>query len=102
MLDEVRAWQRRPLESAYALVFFDTLQMKIRDEGPVRNKAVYLAIGVRCSGHKAVLELGGIEQIEGAKFWLQVMDELKARVFADILIAVVDGLKGFPSVINAA
>ena len=100
VIDEVRAWQSRPLESTYAIVFFDALRVKIRDEGLVRNKAVYLAIGVRCSGHKEVLGLW-IEQTEGAKFWLRVMNELKARGVGDILIAVVDGLRGFPEAITA-
>ena len=100
VIDEVRSWQSRPLESTYALVFFDALRVKIRDEGMVRNKAVYLAIGVRCSGHKEVLGLW-IEQTEGAKFWLRVMNELKARGVNDVLIAVVDGLKGFPEAITA-
>ena len=93
-------WQSRPLESTYAIVFFDALRVKIRDEGLVRNKAVYLAIGINCSGHKEVLGLW-IEQTEGAKFWLRVMNELKARGVSDILIAVVDGLKGFPEAITA-
>lgn len=84
VIAEVRAWQSRPLESSYALVFFDALRVKIRDEGLVRNKAVYLAIGVRCSGHKEVLGLW-IEQTEGAKFWLRVMNELKARGMGDNL-----------------
>ena len=100
VIDEVRSWQSRPLESTYALVFFDALRVKIRDEGLVRNKAVFLAIGVRCSGHKEILGLW-IEQTEGAKFWLRVMNELKARGVGDILIAVVDGLKGFPEAITA-
>ena len=100
VIDEVRTWQSRPLESTYAIVFFDALRVKIRDEGLVRNKAVYLAIGVRCSGHKEVLGLW-IEQTEGAKFWLRVMNELKARGVSDILVAVVDGLKGFPEAITA-
>ena len=100
VIDEVRSWQSRPLESTYALVFFDALRVKIRDEGLVRNKAVFLAIGVRCSGHKEILGLW-IEQTEGAKFWLRVMNELKARGVSDILIAVVDGLKGFPEAITA-
>ena len=100
VIDEVRTWQSRPLESTYAIVFFDALRVKIRDEGLVRNKAIYLAIGVRCSGHKEVLGLW-IEQTEGAKFWLRVMNELKARGVSDILIAVVDGLKGFPEAITA-
>ena len=100
VIDEVRAWQSRPLESTYALVFFDALRVKIRDEGLVRNKAVYLAIGMRCSGHKEILGLW-IEQTEGAKFWLRVMNELRSRGLNDVLIAVVDGLKGFPEAITA-
>ena len=100
VIDEVRAWQSRPLESVYAVVFFDALRVKIRDEGLVRNKAVYLAIGMRCSGHKEVLGLW-IEQTEGAKFWLRVMNELRSRGLNDILIAVVDGLKGFPDAITS-
>ncbi len=98
--EEVSAWQARPLEAVYAIVFFDALRVKIRDEGAVRNKAVYLAIGVRCSGHKEILGLW-IEQTEGAKFWLRVMSELKNRGTQDILIAVVDGLKGFPEAIES-
>lgn len=100
VLDEVTAWQNRPLEPVYAIVFFDCLRVKIRDEGTVKNKAVYLAIGMRCSGHKEVLGLW-IEQTEGAKFWLRVMTELKNRGVSDILIAVVDGLKGFPEAISS-
>jgi putative transposase len=98
VIDEVKAWQNRPLESVYALVYFDALRVKIRDEGMVRNKALYLAIGIRCSGHKEILGLW-IEQTEGAKFWLRVMTELRTRGLMDILIAVVDGLKGFPEAI---
>jgi len=97
VLEEVGAWQSRPLESVYAIVFFDALRVKIRDEGTVKNKAVYLAIGIRCSGHKEILGLW----IEGAKFWLRVMTELRNRGTQDILIAVVDGLKGFPEAITA-
>jgi putative transposase len=100
VLDEVTQWQNRPLERVYAIVFFDALRVKIRDEGTVKNKAVYLAIGVRCSGHKEVLGIW-IEQTEGAKFWIRVMTELKNRGTEDILIAVVDGLKGFPEAISA-
>jgi hypothetical protein len=88
----VKAWQSRPLEPTYAILFFDALCVKVRDEGIVRNKAVYLAIGMRCSGHKEMLGLW-IEQTEGATFWLQVMNELKKRGTEDVLIAVVDGLK---------
>ena len=76
------------------------LRVKIRDEGAVKNKAVYLAIGMRCSGHKEVLGIW-IEQTEGAKFWLRVMTEIRNRGIHDVLIAVVDGLKGFPEAINA-
>lgn len=99
VLEEVNAWQNRPLEPVYALVFFDALRVKIRDEGLVKNKAVYLAVGVRCSGHKEILGLW-IEQTEGAKFWLRVMSEIRNRGTGDILIAVVDGLKGFPEAIS--
>ena len=100
VLEEVAAWQGRPLEPVYAIVFFDCLRVKIRDEGAVKNKAVYLAIGVRCSGHREVLGLW-IEQTEGAKFWLRVMTEIRSRGTQDVLIAVVDGLKGFPEAISA-
>ena len=99
VLDEVREWQGRPLEKVYAIVFFDALRVKIRDEGAVKNKAVYVAIGVRCSGHKEVLGLW-VEHSEGAKFWLRVMSELKNRGLEDILVSVVDGLKGFPEAIT--
>jgi putative transposase len=100
VLEEVGRWQSRPLDPLYALVFFDALRVKMRDEGTVRNKAVYLAIGVTPDGRKDVLGIW-IEQTEGAKFWLRVMTELKSRGVNDILIAVVDGLKGFPEAINA-
>jgi transposase-like protein len=84
----------------YPLVFFDALRVKIRDEGSVKNKAVYLALGVRADGTKEILGIW-IEQTEGAKFWLRVMTELKNRGVEDVLVAVVDGLKGFPQAINA-
>ena len=100
VLDEVATWQARPLEPVYPLVFFDALRVKIRDEGHVRNKAVHIALGVRGDGTKEILGLW-IETNEGAKFWLRVMNELKNRGVEDILIAVVDGLKGFPEAINA-
>jgi putative transposase len=100
VLDEVAAWQARPLEAAYPLVFFDALRVKIRDEGLVRNKAVHIALGVRADGTKEILGLW-LEQSEGAKFWLRVMNELKNRGVEDVLIAVVDGLKGFPEAITA-
>jgi len=100
VLDEVAAWQARPLEPVYPIVFFDALRVKIRDEGLVRNKAVHIALGVRADGTKEILGLW-LEQNEGAKFWLRVMNELKNRGVEDILIAVVDGLKGFPEAILA-
>ena len=100
VLDEIATWQSRPLETVYPLVFFDALRVKIRDEGTVRNKAVHVALGVRGDGTKEILGLW-IETNEGAKFWLRVMNELKNRGVDDILIAVVDGLKGFPDAINA-
>ena len=100
ILDEVRDWQSRPLESIYPVVFFDALRVKIRDEGMVKNKAVYVVLGITASGEKDVLGLW-IEQTEGAKFWLKVMNDLRNRGVADILIAVVDGLKGFPEAINS-
>jgi putative transposase len=100
VLDEVAEWQNRPLEALYPLVFLDALRVKVRDEGTVRNKAIHVALGVRADGAKEVLGLW-IEQTEGAKFWLRVMNELKDRGVEDILIAVVDGLKGFPEAIAA-
>jgi putative transposase len=100
VLDEIAEWQNRPLEALHPLVFFDALRVKVRDEGTVRNKAVYLALGVRVDGRKEILGLW-IEQTEGAKFWLRVMIELKNRGVEDVLIAVVDGLKGFPDAITA-
>src|SRR3954454_9602424 len=98
VLDEVREWQNRPLDPVYPVVFFDALRVKIRDEGLVKNKAVYVALALNPDGEKDVLGLW-IEQSEGAKFWLKVVNELKARGVNDILIAVVDGLKGFPEAI---
>lgn len=100
VLAEVEQWQQRPLEAMYPIVYFDALRLKIRDEGVVRNKAVYLALGVRADGRKEVLGLW-IEQTEGAKFWLKVFNELKNRGLQDILITVVDGLRGFPEAIEA-
>jgi transposase-like protein len=100
VLEEVTAWQQRPLDSCYPVVVFDALRVKIRDEGTVRNKAVYLALGITRSGAKDVLGLW-IEQTEGAKFWHRVMTELKARGVDDILIALIDGLSGFPEAIHA-
>src|SRR5919106_1569601 len=100
LLEEIAAWQARPLEPVYPLVFFDALRVKVRDEGLVRNKAVHIALGVRADGSKEILGLW-LKQNEGAKFWLRVMNELKNRGVEDVLIAVVDGLKGFPEAITA-
>ena len=100
VLEEVTEWQNRPLDVCYPLVFFDAIRVKIRDEGLVRNKAVYIALAILPDGSKEILGLW-IEQTEGAKFWLRVMNELKNRGVGDILIAVVDGLKGFPEAISA-
>ena len=117
VLDEVREWRSRPLDPVYPIVFFDALRVKIRDEGLVKNKAVYVALADNGNGEKEVLGLW-IEQTEGgasqgprpapqdgvarggAKFWLKVVNELKGRGVNDILIAVVDGLKGCPEAIT--
>ena len=99
VLDEVAEWQNRPLDICDP-VFFDAIRVKVRDEGFVRNKAIYIALGILPDGTKEILGIW-IEQTEGAKFWLRVMNELKNRGAQDILIAVVDGLKGFPEAINA-
>jgi len=98
--EEVKAWQNRPLDALYPILYLDALQVKVRDGAHVRNKAIYLAIGVNLSGIKEVLGLW-VAQTEGAKFWLQVVTELKNRGVADIFIACVDGLKGFPEAIEA-
>jgi putative transposase len=99
VMAEVTAWQQRPLEPVYPVVILDAMRVKIRAEGVVRNKAVYLALGVDREGRKDVLGLW-IEQTEGAAFWLRVMTELKSRGVEDILIALVDGLAGFPEAIT--
>jgi putative transposase len=98
---EVTAWQARPLEPMYPVVFFDALRVKMRDEGVVRSKAVYLAVAVLPEGRRDILGIW-IEQTEGAKFWLKVFTDLKARGCADILIAVTDGLTGMPEALEAA
>ena len=100
VLDEVKEWQSRPLDPVYPIVFFDALRVKVRDEGTVKNKAVYVALAHDMEGQKHVLGLW-IEQNEGAKFWLKVMNDLSVRGVGDILIAAVDGLKGFPEAIGA-
>jgi putative transposase len=99
VIDEVKAWQNRPLDEIYPILYLDALYFKVRDSGHVHNKAVYLAIGINLSGLKEVLGMW-IAQTEGAKFWLSVMTEMKNRGVRDILIACVDGLKGFPEAIE--
>src|ERR1041385_615010 len=99
VIDEVKAWQNRQLEQMYPIVYLDALQVKMRDAAHVQNKAVYLAIGVNMSGIKEVLGMW-IAQTEGAKFWLQIVTELRNRGVQDILIACVDGLKGLPEAIE--
>lgn len=98
--DEVREWRSRPVEAVYAVVYLDAIRVKIREEGMVQNRAVYLGIGVTPQGRKEVLGLW-IAETEGAKFWLGVLNDLKRRGLEDILIAVVDGLGGFPEAIEA-
>jgi len=98
---EVAEWQSRPLEPLYPVMFFDAIRVKVRDQGTVCNKAVYLALGITPDGRKHILGLW-IDPNEGAKFWLRIVNELRNRGVKDILIAVVDGLKGFPEAINAA
>src|ERR1700691_4938776 len=95
VLAEVTAWQARPLEPVYPVVFFDALRVKTREDNVVRNKAMYLALGVRRDGTREILGLW-IETTEGAKFWMKVFNDLKTRGVSDILIAVTDRLKGIP------
>ena len=99
VMAEVTAWQSRPLEPMYPVVFFDALRVKIREDAVVRNKAIYLALGVLPDGTRDILGLW-IEGTEGAKFWMKVFNDLKTRGVADILIAVTDGLKGMPEALG--
>ena len=100
VMGEVTAWQSRPLETMYPVVFFDALRVKIREDAVVRSKAVYLALGILPDGSKDILGLW-IENTEGAKFWMKVFNDLKTRGCNDILIAVTDGLKGMPEALGA-
>jgi len=100
VMDEAKAWQMRPLDKLYPIVYLDCIHVKVRDNGVVRTKAVYLALGINMDGEKELLGIW-IAQTEGAKFWLQVVTELKNRGVQDIFIACVDGLKGFPEAIEA-
>ncbi len=101
VVEEITAWQSRPLEAMYPVVFFDALRVKIREDAVVRNKAVYLALGVLADGTRDILGLW-IENTEGAKFWMKVFNDLKTRGVEDILIAVTDGLKGMPEALDVA
>ncbi|WP_422403513.1 IS256 family transposase [Pseudomonas sp. GZD-209] len=100
VMEEIGAWQQRPLEPMYPVIFFDALRVKIREEGLVRNKAIYLALGVLPDGTRDILGIW-IENTEGAKFWMKVFNDLKKRGVEDVLIAVTDGLKGMPEALSA-
>jgi putative transposase len=100
VMDDVRAWQQRPLDDVYPVIFLDCLVLKIREGGAVQRRACYLALGVTVEGERDVLGLW-FQESEGAKFWMQVLAELKQRGVRDILICCVDGLKGFPEAIEA-
>jgi putative transposase len=100
VMDDVRAWQQRPLEDVYPVIFLDCLVLKIREGGAVQRRACYLALGVTLEGERDVLGLW-FQETEGAKFWMQVLAELKQRGVRDVLICCVDGLKGFPEAIEA-
>lgn len=100
VMDEIKAWQSRPLDAVYPIVYLDALVVRSRDSGAVQNKSVYLALGVNLEGEKELLGLW-MQESEGAKFWRSVMSELKNRGVEDILIACTDGLKGFPEAIES-
>jgi len=100
VMEEVKAWQSRPLEETYAILYLDALRVKIRDGGHVQNKAIYVAIAVNMQGNKEVLGLWAAEN-EGAKFWLQILTDVQNRGAKDFFIACVDGLKGFPDAIES-
>ncbi len=100
VMDDARAWQTRPLDDVYPVVFLDALVLKIRDGGSVQRKACYLALAINMDGEREVLGMW-FQANEGAKFWMQVLTDLKQRGVQDILICCVDGLKGFPEAIEA-
>src|SRR3954453_3266197 len=100
VLDDVIAWRTRPLEAVYPIVYFDALFVKVREDRSVQNRACYLALGVTCDGEREVLGIWW-QETEGAKFWLAVLNDLRRRGVQDVLIACVDGLKGFPEAIEA-
>jgi len=97
---DVRSWQQRPLDDVYPVVFLDCMVLKIREGGSVQRRACYLALGVAVDGDRDVLGMW-FQETEGAKFWMQVLTDLKQRGVQDILICCVDGLKGFPEAIEA-
>lgn len=101
VMEEFAEWQNRPLADTYAIVYLDAIHVKVREAGAVTTRAVYLAIGIDEFGYKEVLGIW-LGEHEGAKFWLTVLNELKVRGLQDILIAVVDGLKGFPEALETA
>jgi putative transposase len=100
VMDDVRDWAKRPLEDIYPIVFLDCMVLKIREGGTVQRRALYLALGVTLDGDRDVLGMW-FQETEGAKFWMQVLTDLKTRGVRDILIACVDGLSGFPEAIEA-
>jgi putative transposase len=100
VIEEVRAWQSRPLDKLYPIVYLDALMVKIRENGQVQSRAIYVAIGVKMDGWKEVLGLW-VSDNEGAKFWLQVLTELRNRGVEDVFLVCIDGLKGFPEAIEA-
>src|SRR5262249_61585109 len=99
-MDDVREWQQRPLDDVYPVIFLDALVLKIREGGSVQRRASYLALEVTVEGERDVIGMW-FQETEGAKFWMQVLSELKQRGVQDILICCVDGLKGFPEAIEA-
>jgi putative transposase len=100
VMDDVRAWAQRPLEDVYPVIFLDAMVLKVREGGTVQRKACYLALGITVEGERDVLGMW-FQDTEGAKFWMQVLTDLKQRGVQDILICCVDGLKGFPEAIEA-
>jgi transposase-like protein len=100
VFEDVEAWRTRPLETVYPIVYFDALRVKVREDRSVRNLACYLALGVSVDGEREVLGIWW-QETEGAKFWLAVLNDLRRRGVGDVLIACVDGLKGFPEAIEA-
>ena len=100
VLEDVVAWQNRPLDAVYPIVYLDAIHLKLRNSGRVETRAVYLALGITLDGNKDLLGLW-VGESEGAKFWLNILTELQSRGVRDILIACIDGLKGFPEAIES-